>query len=124
MRGPAAEQNVALPDAVATEERFGTEERFAGESRRPSAMLLFFTRRTSGPARRMSSLVAWIEAREKRRLRVVEVDADENPRLAERLLVSEVPALVLVKDRRPVGRLQGRVTGVQIERLIDAHLAP
>jgi thioredoxin-like negative regulator of GroEL len=94
------------------------------ESRVPSAMLFFFTTRTSGPARRMASLVAWIEAREKRRLRVVEVDADENPVLAERLLVSEVPALVLVKDRRPVGRLQGRVTGVQIERLIDAHLAP
>jgi thioredoxin-like negative regulator of GroEL len=89
----------------------------------PSAMLLFFTRRTSGPARRMASLVAWVEAREKRRLRVVEVDADENAGLAERLLVSDVPALVLVKDRRAVGRLQGRVTGVQIERLIDAHLA-
>jgi thioredoxin 1 len=93
----------------------------AGDS--PAATLLFFTRRTSGPARRMASLVAWIEAREKRRLRVVEVDADDNRDLADRLLVSEVPALVLVKDRRPVGRLQGRVTGIQIERLIDAHIA-
>jgi thioredoxin-like negative regulator of GroEL len=99
----------------------GDEKMSAADS--PSATLLFFTRRTSGPARRMASLVAWVEAREKRRLRVVEVDADENSGLAERLLVSEVPALVLVKDRRAVGRLQGRVTGVQIERLIEAHLA-
>ena len=85
--------------------------------------MLFFTRRTSGPSRRMQSLVAWVEVTHKRTLRVVEVDADDEVGLAERLSVSQVPALVLVKGQRVVGRLEGRVTGDDIERLIAPHLA-
>jgi thioredoxin-like negative regulator of GroEL len=85
-------------------------------------VLLFFTRHTSGPSRRMESLVAWIKVTHKRSLRVVEVDADADLGLAERLRVSEVPSLVLVKQRRVVGRLEGRATGDDIERMIAPHL--
>jgi thioredoxin-like negative regulator of GroEL len=84
--------------------------------------LLFFTRRTSGPARRMESLVAWVKVTHKRSLRVVEVDADSERRLAERLQVSDVPSLVLVKGSRVVGRLEGRATGDDIERMISPHV--
>jgi thioredoxin-like negative regulator of GroEL len=83
-------------------------------------VLLFFTRRTSGPARRMESLVAHVARRERRRLTVVSVDADENAELTERLSVEKVPTLVLVQDRSLVGRLEGRATGRQIDDLIDA----
>jgi thioredoxin-like negative regulator of GroEL len=53
---------------------------------------------------------------------VERVDIDEQPALAERFRVSEVPSLVLVKHRRVVGRLEGRSTAPQIEALIDRHL--
>lgn len=86
-------------------------------------MLLFFTRRTSGPSRRMQSLVAWIKVTHRRNLRVVEVDADAEPSLAERLRVTRVPALILVQGRRVVGRLEGRATGDDIERMIAAELS-
>jgi thioredoxin len=86
-------------------------------------VLVFFTRRTSGPARRMASLIAWIKVTRRKRLRVVEVDADDNPELARRLHVSQVPALVLVKRRRVVGRLEGRATGHDIEQMIRPHLS-
>jgi thioredoxin-like negative regulator of GroEL len=76
----------------------------------------------SGPSRRMESLVAWVKVTQKTRLRVVDVDADENPRLVEDLGVSKVPALVLVKDHRILGRLEGRVTGRQINDLIEPHI--
>ena len=82
-------------------------------------ILLFFTKRTSGPARRMESLVAHVARRERRRLTVVSVDADENAELAERLDVDEIPTLVLVKGRAPVARLEGRATGGQIDALIE-----
>lgn len=85
--------------------------------------LVFFSSRRSGPARRMSSLVAWVRVTEKARLRVVEVDADANQRLMRALEVSAVPALVLVSDRTVLGRLEGRVTGREIERLIRPHVA-
>ena len=46
-------------------------------------VLLFFSNRRSGPARRMSSLVAWVGVTEKKRLRVVEVDAERHADLAQ-----------------------------------------
>jgi thioredoxin-like negative regulator of GroEL len=91
-------------------------------SRRHTPTLLFFTRRTSGPSRRMESLVAWIKVTHKRSLRVVEVDADSERGLAARLRVSAVPSLVLVKESRVVGRLEGRATGDDIERMIAPHV--
>jgi thioredoxin-like negative regulator of GroEL len=85
-------------------------------------LLLFFSNRRSGPARRMSSLVAWVGVTEKKRLRVVEVDADANAKLAKALEVSSVPALVLLQGSEVVGRLDGRVTGTDITRLIQPHV--
>jgi thioredoxin-like negative regulator of GroEL len=88
--------------------------------RRPA--LLFFWRRQDGASRKMESLVAWVKVTQKRRLRVVDVDADRNPALVRRLAVACVPSLVLIKDRRVVGRLEGRATGRQIDDLIRPHL--
>jgi thioredoxin-like negative regulator of GroEL len=85
--------------------------------------LVFFSSRRSGPARRMSSLVAWVRVTEKARLRVLEVDAEKNERLMRALDVSTVPALVLMRDRTVLGRLEGRVTGREIERMIRPHVA-
>ena len=70
----------------------------------------------------MQSLVAWIKVTHKRTLRVVEVDADSELALAERLEVAQVPSLVLVKERQVVGRLEGRATGDDIERMIAPHV--
>lgn len=85
-------------------------------------MLLFFSTRRSGPARRMASLVAWVGVTEKQRLRVVEVDAEANAKLARALDVSTIPSLVLIRGRKILGRLDGRATGTDISRLIKAHV--
>ncbi|HKY23553.1 MAG TPA: thioredoxin family protein [Gaiella sp.] len=85
--------------------------------------LVFFTSGRSGPARRMSSLVAWVRVTEKARLRVAVVDTDDDQRLMRALGVSSVPALVLVRGSEELGRLEGRATGRQIERLIRPHIA-
>lgn len=71
----------------------------------------------------MESLVAGVKITQKERLRVVDVDADRSPALVRELDVTEIPSLVLIKDRRIVGRLEGRVTGRQIQDLIRPHLA-
>jgi thioredoxin-like negative regulator of GroEL len=85
--------------------------------------LVFLQDRQSGASRRMESLVAWVKVTQKKRLRVIDVDADRNPALARELNVSKFPTLVLIKDRRVVGRLEGRATGRQIDELIRPHLA-
>lgn len=71
----------------------------------------------------MESLIAWIKVTQKKRLRVVDVDADRNPDLMRKLRVEKVPSLVLIKDHHVVGRLEGRATGRQIDELIRPHLA-
>ena len=85
--------------------------------------LVFLWRRQDGASRRMQSLVAWVKVTQKKRLRVLEVDADASPTLVSRLKVTKVPALVLIKDRQVVARLEGRATGRQIDELIRPHLS-
>ena len=85
-------------------------------------LLVFFGAAHSGPARRMESLVAHVARKERTRLRVTEIDVDEQPELAERFRVTTVPTLALVKDKRVVGRLEGRVSAPRIEQLLEAHL--
>ena len=93
--------------------------------KRPSTpTLLFFTTGRSGPARRMESLLAHLARKERARLQVARIDADEQPDWVERLQVTEIPTLILIKDRRPVERLEGRVSAPQIERMISPHLVP
>jgi len=97
------------------------ENRQSARVKKP--LLLFFTKRTSGPARRMESLIAHVARKERRRLRVVSVDAEENAELAELLAVEQIPTLVLVEGRSAVGRLEGRATGGQIDALINDTLS-
>jgi thioredoxin-like negative regulator of GroEL len=85
-------------------------------------LLVFFTSRRSGPARRMESLLAHIARKERSRLRVSKVDVDERPELAERFRVDQVPSLALVVDKRVVSRLDGRATAPRIESMLEPYL--
>jgi thioredoxin 1 len=87
-------------------------------------ILLFFTNRRSGPARRMESLLAHLARKERSRLRIALIDAEREPGWIDRLNITEVPTLVLIKDRRPVSRHEGRASAPQIERMIAPHLPP
>jgi thioredoxin 1 len=86
-------------------------------------LLVFFSHARSGPARRMESLLAHIARKERSRLRVTRVDVDRHPELAEQFRVADVPALVLVKDRRAVARIDGRTSAPRIEQMLEPHLA-
>lgn len=96
--------------------------RHARAARRDLPTLFFLSQRTSGPGRRMESLVAWVRVTQKKRLHVVSVDTDRHPVVADRLGVRSIPALVLVDGGEIVGRLEGRVTGGEIEELIRPQL--
>lgn len=85
-------------------------------------LLVFFWSERSGPARRMESLLAHLERKERERLRVRRVDIDANPELAERFEVKVVPTLVLVKDKKAVSRLDGRTSAPRIEAMLEQHL--
>ena len=84
--------------------------------------LVFVGREQCGASRRMESLVAWIKVTQKKRLRVVDLDADRSPELARRLSVRRTPSLLVLEEGQEVGRLEGRATGRQIDELIRPHL--
>ena len=84
--------------------------------------LVFFTSRSSGPARRMESLLAHIARKERGRLHVRKVDVEDRPDLAERFRVREVPHLALVVESRVVSKLEGRATAPRIESMLEPHL--
>ena len=86
-------------------------------------LLVFFWSQRSGPARRMESLLAHLARKERARLRVMRVDIDEQPDLAERFKVADVPTLVLVKGKRAVDRIDGRASAPRIESMLEPHLA-
>ena len=86
-------------------------------------LLVFFSSQRSGPARRMESLLAHVSRKERERLRVMCVDIDEEPGIAERFRVTAVPTLVLVKGKRVVERIDGRASAPKIEAMLEPHLA-
>jgi thioredoxin len=85
-------------------------------------VLVFFFSERSGPARRMESLLAHLARKERARLRVIRVDVDEQPHLAERFRVEGVPTLVLVNGKRMVDRIDGRASAPRIESMLAEHL--
>lgn len=84
--------------------------------------LVFFTQATSGPARRMESLLAHIARKERGRLNVRRVDAEAQPGLVRRFGVERVPTLVFVRDKTIVDRIDGRASLPQIEKLLETNL--
>jgi thioredoxin-like negative regulator of GroEL len=86
-------------------------------------LLVFFWSERSGPARRMESLLAHLARRERTRLRVIRVDVEKQPDLAERFRVVDVPTLVLVEGKQVVDRIEGRASAPKIETMLEPHLA-
>jgi thioredoxin-like negative regulator of GroEL len=86
-------------------------------------LLVFFTSERSGPARRMESLLAHLARKERTRVRIMRVEVGEQPELAEKFRVVDVPTLVLVHHKRVVDRLDGRASAPRIEAMLARHLS-
>ena len=85
-------------------------------------LLVFFTSERSGPARRMESLLAHLARKERTRVRIMRVEVEEQPDLATKFGVEDVPTLVLVKHKKVGGRLEGRASAPKIETMLAPHL--
>jgi thioredoxin 1 len=85
-------------------------------------LLVFFSSEKSGPARRMESLLAHLARKERDRLRVMHVDLDRNPEIGQKFRITTVPTLVLVMEKKVVGRIDGRASAPKIEQMLDKHL--
>jgi len=70
----------------------------------------------------MESLLAHLARRERTRLRVIRVDVEQQPDLAERFRVVDVPTLVLVEGKQVGDRIEGRASAPKVETMLEPHL--
>jgi thioredoxin-like negative regulator of GroEL len=70
----------------------------------------------------MEGVVSWLFVRERKRLRLETINVETHDEIASRFDVTDVPALVLVKDGRVVSRLDGKATGQQVDDAVLPHL--
>jgi thioredoxin-like negative regulator of GroEL len=87
-------------------------------------LVLLVTRRTSGVGRRMESVLARLQVRERDRVRVARLDADDRPDLVQRLGVQEIPSIVMFEDRKRFACLRGRTTLGDVERTLSERVQP
>ena len=83
--------------------------------------VVFVTQQTSGVARRMASVVASLQARNRSRVDVRIVDAEAESDLVTRLGVDDVPSVVFLEDHRAVACVSGRATLEELEELLSRH---
>lgn len=88
----------------------------------PDIVVLLVTRRTSGVGRRMESMLARLQVRERERVRVARVDADDRPDLVQRLGVQEIPSIVMFQDRKRFACLRGRATLGDVEHTLSQRV--
>lgn len=77
-----------------------------------------------GPCRIVSPMLDEMARESGGRLKVVKVNVDENPVLAQRFNAMSIPTMVVLKDGQVVNRVVGALPKPQLEAQILPHLKP
>src|SRR5262245_59102047 len=73
----------------------------------PGLTVVDFTARWCGPCKQLAPVLHEVEKEYAGRARVVAVDTDDEPALAQAFRVTAMPTVVLMRDGREVGRFVG-----------------
>lgn len=76
-----------------------------------------------GPCRTMGPAVAAVADSLAGRLKVVKVNVDDRPELAERYEVQGIPTLLVFREGKPVARHVGALGGTQLRSWLDQDRA-
>jgi len=89
----------------------------------PGITVFDFTAAHCGPCRTLAPILEALAVEYAGRARVVAVDVDREPMLAERFLVRSMPTLVVWRDGREVGRIVGTRPRNFVAGVLDRALA-
>ena len=95
---------------------------FDSEIRASVPVLVDFWAPWCGPCKWVSPVIDRAGQTQAGRLKVVRLDTDAAPAIAERYQIRGIPTLMLVQNGQEVDRLVGAVRGPELERWLEPHL--
>lgn len=98
------------------------EASFALDVAAPVPVLVDFWAAWCGPCRMVAPVLEELSRDLAGRVKVVKVDVDANPGLAQRHDARSIPTLLVVKDGKVVERQVGAVPKTALRRLVEKHL--
>ena len=99
-----------------------TDATFDSEANAAVAVLVDLWAPWCGPCRIVGPILEQLAAEHAGRIKVVKVNVDENPRLAQQFQATSIPTLVVLKNGRPVDRVVGALPRTQLVARLTPHL--
>ena len=100
------------------------EGAFAEETHAPVPVVVDFWAPWCGPCRMVGPALEHIAERHAGRLKVVKVNVDDQPGLAERFQTMSIPTLVVMEDGQETDRIIGALPEPRLEERLASRLAP
>jgi thioredoxin 2 len=105
-----------------------TESSFEAEIQASVPVIVDFSATWCAPCRMITPVLERLAGEHAGRLKVVEVDVDEQPRLARQWQAMSIPLLVVLRDGSEVDRIVGALPPAELERrlqpVLDASAQP
>jgi len=77
-----------------------------------------------GPCKTMAPILEQVAAQHQGKLRIIKIDVDKNPAVAQQYRVQSIPTLVLFSKGQPVWRQAGVVPAAQIAQVLQPFMGP
>jgi thioredoxin 1 len=100
----------------------GTEETFQKELATEQLVLVDFWATWCGPCKRLAPVIDDIARIFQGKLKIIKIDADNNPTIAEKYEVSSLPTLLFIKNSKSVDVINGFVQKSTIVEKIQSLL--
>ena len=76
-----------------------------------------------GPCKTMAPVLEQVAAQYQGKLRIIKIDIDKNPAVAQQYRVQSVPTLILFRQGQPVWRQAGAVPAPQLRQALAPFLS-
>lgn len=96
---------------------------FEAETRASVPVLVDFWASWCGPCRMVSPVLERIAESHAGQVKVVKVNTDSEPALAQRFQVQGIPLIVLMRDGAEIDRRVGAIPAAQLSAWLEQHLA-